>query len=406
MAGKNEQVKQEATPEELTQVSDNEILAAAAEIIKNEELAKAKKEADEKEKLEKSEADLKGSEGNKDLAGPSGTQGPVEIQKLYNNGSEGTNTQEEKGVQSMRGDDSKKRPEGEGSGPDANTQEGDNQTEGNEKENRPLKKKGGQEPKDPGPDGKAPDANTQSGSADDKGNKKENRPLEKEGRAINNKQPSLSKSLEGNVFKKDTEVDDKQGRESKDKKKIEVLGNDMNATDQSLGKTQGSEMNSNYRENETRMLKSIEKLSKAVESLSKRFDGFEKKEEELTKSITPGTIEVLAKSYNKQIRKLQEENEDLKKSHGKEIQEVKKSIEDVKEELGKPARTRETISNFDVIEKGNSEQSRQPIYKSKSAVLEKLEELRQEGKVSGDEVISYNASNSLSENARKRLTVK
>ena len=93
---KIESNNQEMTSEDLANVSDNDILAAAEGIIAEE--------------FKKSEADLKGSEGSQDLAGPSGTQGPVEIQKLANNGSEGTNMQEEQGPQSMRGDDPKSRP--------------------------------------------------------------------------------------------------------------------------------------------------------------------------------------------------------------------------------------------------------------------------------------------------------
>jgi len=425
MSVKNEQEQ----IEDLSPVSDNDILAAAAEFIKTEELKKAK-EAEEKEKLSKSEADLKGSEGSQDLAG-SGTQGPVEIQNLYNNGSEGTNMQPEKGVQSMRGGDPKARPGPEGKAPDANTQTGDNQTEGNEDENRPLKKEGGQQPKEVSAEGKAPDANTQTGDAQDQANKKENRPLKKMGSAINTS-TSFTKSQEGNIFKKDTQVDDTQGNESKSKTKTEVLDSDMDASDSSgtLGNTQGAlkdeGMQSQTRDNdgsaqyqanalENRPLekmgreihKSIDALATQVTDLSVRLKKFENQEDELNKSVTPATIEILAKSYNKKIREIEKEKEQLEKSTKEEINDLKKSLDDVRDSIGKPARRRETVSNFDVIEKGNSETGGQkPFYKSKTDVLERLEELRGEGKVSGDEVIAYNASNVLSTNARKKLEAK
>lgn len=374
-------MNQELNSKDLANVSDNDILVAAEEIMKTEE-------------LKKSEADLKGSEGSQDLAGPSGTQGPVEIQNLHNNGNEGTNMQPEQGTISMRGDDPKDHPPSEGSGPDANTQTGDNQLEG-DKENRPLKKMGGQQPKDPGPEGKAPDANTQSGDAQDQANEKENRPLG----GWENRGGDMKKALPGEYWKQDPNVDDKQGREDKSKTKEDVLASDMDQEDASgtLGKTQGGQdtMESNYRAAEDRMTKSIETLTSQITTLADKFAAFQKRDEELSKSITPETIEVLAKSYNKKIR-----------NQEGQIEELQKSLQDVRVEMGKPARKRETVSNFDTLEKGNSEDKPQRMYKSKNAVLKRLEDLRQLGKVSGDEVIAYNANNLLTDNAKERLQEK
>jgi len=217
-------------------------------------------------------------------------------------------------------------------------------------------------------------------------------------------QKEMSKALEGNIFKKDTEVDDKEGKES-DTDKEEVLAGDMQSKDPSgtLGSAQGdqSSMDSRY------IIKSISDLTNLVKNLTEKVTFIENKEQELNKSVNTTTIEILAKSYNKKIRSLERENEDLQKSTKTEIANLHKSLEEVKVDMGRPARTRETVSNFDTIQKGSNDPTevnkRQPLFKSKEDVLERLEELRKSGKVSGDEVIAYNASTNLSKNALKRL---
>jgi len=399
MSGTNNEKEKEMTSQEVATVADDAILAAAEEIIKEEGFSKAKKAEDaSKEKLEKSEEDLKGSEGNQDLAGPSGTEGPVEIQNLYNNGNTGTNTQEEQGPISMRGDDGKDKPDTVTGGTDANTQTGT----GDQVEQGPQSMRGDDSKTRPEAEGSSPataDANTQSGDhTKSDGNQQENRPLQKMGTSVGNSTGHLTKAEKGNIFKKDTEVDDKQGKEDTSKTKKEVLGKDMNAEDSSgLGRTQGdqSSMDSTYRESEGRMMKAIETLTKSVEGLATRVDSFEKKEDELNKSVTTSTIEVLAKSYNKKIR-----------AQEGQIERLEKSLEDVKEEIKQPARMRETVSNFQAIEKGANDPTQQQtktFFHNKEEVLEKLEDLRKSGKVTDDDVISYNASNNLTPNARKRL---
>lgn len=124
------------------------------------------------------------------------------------------------------------------------------------------------------------------------------------------------------------------------------------------------------------------------------------------KSVSIDTLEVLAKSYNKKIRSLERENEDLVENTKKELDELKKSQKKLEDSLSKPARTRETVSNYGIMEKSNPpnpEGKGRPIFKSKSHVQSVLEDLRKEGKVSNDEVIGYNVSNTVTENMKRRL---
>jgi len=158
----------------------------------------------------------------------------------------------------------------------------------------------------------------------------------------------------------------------------------------------------------------IDELKALVKSLTDKIDAFEKsateKKDDLNKSVTSETIEMLAKSYNKQIRELQKANEELsekteteKKDLHKSFDELKKSNDELVATLKKPARTRETVDNYSIIKKGNSEVKSKKIFKSKIDALDRLVELQEAGKVSRDEVISFNASGYLSDNARKRL---
>jgi len=166
------------------------------------------------------------------------------------------------------------------------------------------------------------------------------------------------------------------------------------------------------------MKKSLVEITKALKTLNARVVAMEttkpvEEKEEMRKSLTQDTIEVLAKSYNKKIRSLESENEEIKKSFGSQLEELKKSQQQLasenaefKAKLSKPARTRETATAFDAIQKGNSEEQAKPLVKSKGEALEKLEELRKSGKVSGDELISFNASGHMTPNVRKQLGLK
>ena len=140
----------------------------------------------------------------------------------------------------------------------------------------------------------------------------------------------------------------------------------------------------------------IEKLEKSLVKTRKRS----KETQELQKSLTLDQ-EVLKKSFHRHIDELNKTHktqlEELRKSYGSELEELKKS-------LNKPARTRESVSHFQVLQKGNSEEQSRKLYKSKAEVIEKLEELKKSGKISGDEIISYNVSNILSEKTRKLLS--
>jgi len=330
----------EVSKEEIKDVSDDQLLVAAEEIVKNEELAKSEEAASSKEddKIEKSEADLKGTEGSEDLAGPSGTEGPVEIQKLYDNGNEGSSTQEvnnsgENRMAEKLGVTKKAAKKNAG---DHDTQDGDAQDDANQDdENRQSEKLGTSTSK--GAEGTASEHSTQSGDAQDQANSRENRPM--------------------------------------------------------------------------KLAKSVQALTEIVKSLAKKIETLEKSrnsEDEIRKSVNTDMVEGMATAYNKKINDLQKSNDELKESHASELDEIKKSITDQGEKfekaLGRPARTRETITNFDAIEKGNADGKGAPIYKSKTHVLKRLEKLRKSGDVTGDELIAYNASGNLSENAVEQLS--
>jgi chromosome segregation ATPase len=161
--------------------------------------------------------------------------------------------------------------------------------------------------------------------------------------------------------------------------------------------------------------KSIEDMTKLIKSQNSRLEALEKStkpvddKEEIRKSMQSDVIETLAKSYNKKIRSLESENEDIKKSFTTQFEELKKSQDTLSKEnaefkakLNKPARTRETISNFEPIQKGNSEETGRS-FSSKEDILERMEELRKSGKVTGDELISFNASGYMTDNVKKQL---
>lgn len=181
------------------------------------------------------------------------------------------------------------------------------------------------------------------------------------------------------------------------------------------GQTGSSQDQANQGQMFNLMKKSLETLAKSVAFLNSKVEALEKSQpkedrEEIRKSVQAETIEVIAKSYNKKIRSLEsdlegktKEQEELKKSFTAQFEELKKSVEETKKEMLKPARTRETATNYDIIKKGNSEDAGRQVYKSKEEVLEKLEELRKSNKVSGDELISFNVSGHMTENVKKQL---
>ena len=94
--------------------------------------------------------------------------------------------------------------------------------------------------------------------------------------------------------------------------------------------------------------KSVIELTKLVKAQSARIAALESapkgdEKEEMRKSLTQDTIEVLAKSYNKKIRSLESENEELKKSFSTQFEELKKSQDklakenqEFKDKLSKP----------------------------------------------------------------------
>jgi hypothetical protein len=143
------------------------------------------------------------------------------------------------------------------------------------------------------------------------------------------------------------------------------------------------------------LVKLVRELSSEVQSLKKSLAKTEEKP--LKKSTVHAEIlEKLSKSYISQIEAQKAENETLKKS----VDSLQKSHEELVKSLKKPAAPRQSLSSVTEVQKGGTTQ---PIYKSKGDVLAKLEELRKSGKVTGDDIISFNASGFLSEAARKAL---
>lgn len=234
------------------------------------------------------------------------------------------------------------------------------------------------------------------------------------GNHIENKSPSE----EGGSPSKETQTGDSEEEANKKAKKHLMKDGDPAAEgggSDGRGQTGSSQDEANKGQMFDLMKKSIVELSKAVKALNTRISSLEttkpvEEKEEMRKSLTQDTIEVLAKSYNKKIRSLESENEELKKSFTDKFEALEKSQKalaqenaEFKAKLNKPAHTRQTATAFEAIQKGNSEETPGPIFKSKHDVLERMEELRKSGKISGDELISFNASGHMTENVKKQL---
>jgi len=192
---------------------------------------------------------------------------------------------------------------------------------------------------------------------------------------------------------------------------------------------QGQTKEHRPKENKTSYYKSlseekVEKLLKSIDMVAEKFSSLEERlakiesaekaptEEEMRKSISVDITERLAKSFfseseelKKSVRAALQENEEMRKSideYRSSNEELKKSNEELQKSLKAPANTRQAITNLEVIEK-SEEQKHQKMFKSKTEILDALEELRKSGKITGDDVISYNVSNFLSDKTKKLL---
>lgn len=228
----------------------------------------------------------------------------------------------------------------------------------------------------------------------------------------------------------------KDGKKKKKQGELGTTEGELPQSDASVASTGGSEDVANPKseggmiaksqtEMLEKMMKSIETVASAVATMSKRIEAVEAKsaesmkksitssEEEIRKSVTAEVAERLSKSYIGQIDEMKKANaaviteaEELRKSNAAIMasnQELKTASEELQKSLKKPADTRAAIRNVDVVEKSTEATQGERIFKSKSEVCDALEELRKSGKVTGDEVISYNVSNILSDNAKRLL---
>jgi len=152
--------------------------------------------------------------------------------------------------------------------------------------------------------------------------------------------------------------------------------------------------------------KEVKELTKMVKALNDQVKSLQKslkEKEPLKKSaIHADVLEKLSKSYISQIEAVKKENEDLKKSYDNKFAELKQQNEDLAKAMKKPAHTRQSLTNVEAIEKGSTDGNRK-IFKSKGEVLAKMEELRKSGKVTGDDIISYNSSGFMSDDVKKAL---
>lgn len=172
-----------------------------------------------------------------------------------------------------------------------------------------------------------------------------------------------------------------------------------------------------------KFMKSLETVAGAVKTLTEKVADLEVKtaeemkksttaSDEFRKSVTVEIAERLSKSYHKEVEELRkansaviQETEALRKSNDQfktSNEALKAESEELRKSLKKPADTRASIRGIDAIEKSTEEKAGR-TFSTKNEVCDALEELRKSGKVSGDEVISYNVSNILSPNAKRQL---
>lgn len=224
------------------------------------------------------------------------------------------------------------------------------------------------------------------------------------------------------------DTQDEVADHKKKKKKEKDLGPTDGAADGKIdieGKTgQGETKESHSKEKTTSYYKSedidalvetVNKLSKAIETVAASVEEIKKsrpQEEEMRKSITADMQERMAKSFVTEIEELKksqaavaEEADKLRKSNeeiSKSNEELKKSNEELQKSLQKPASTRQAVTHLEAIEKSQKQESGRS-YGSKAEISEALDELRKSGKVTADECISYNVSNFLSEDTKRKL---
>lgn len=145
----------------------------------------------------------------------------------------------------------------------------------------------------------------------------------------------------------------------------------------------------------------VRDLSSKVKTLEKSLRETTEKEPMKKSAIHADVLEKLSKSYIAQIEAAKSEKEELKKSFEDKFEKLQKSHDEMAKAIKKPAYTRQSLAGVEEIKKGEDQPQR--MFKSKGDVLRRLEELRKSGKVSGDDVISFNASGNLSEDARRAL---
>lgn len=372
MAKTNEEIEKSVTPVEL---SDNELLAVVNEIVASEESNKA-------EEVAKSESDKEESSEEIEKSEEASSEDEVEKGDCMSKMDE--DMDEDEKMKKMK---KMKKSEEEAEESEESVEKSEASEESSEEESEDLEKGNVSTPADHGQPVDGPgEGDTPDEVADHKKKKKK----EKDLGFTDGNDPAGKIGIENKTGQGET----KEAR-AKDNSKSYFKSEEFEAK--------------------------IDKLLKAVDTLAsfeERITALEKSatpadEEEIRKSVSAEITERVAKSFFTEAEELKKsvaaaltENEELRKSNAEKDEKIEKAVaesEELRKSLKKPASTRQAINNLDAIEKSQESEEKGRVYKSKQDIIDGLEELRKSGKISGDDLISYNVSNFMSEKTKKLL---